>query len=49
MRRFIETVGSCIKALFPEKNHAVTLESFVMKLKLFVLSYNVQQLLKAAI
>jgi len=47
-RRFIETVGSCIKALFPKKIHAVILESFIMKLKLFVMSYNVQRLLKVA-
>jgi len=47
-RRLIETVGSCIKALFPRKIHAVTLEGFIMKLKLFVLSYNVQRLLKVA-
>ena len=37
-RRFIETIGSCVKALFPKKIHAVTLEGLVIKLKLFVLS-----------
>ena len=47
-RRFIETVGSCLKALFPKRIHAVTLEGFVMKLKLFILSFNIQQLLKVA-
>jgi len=47
-RRFIETVGSCLKALFPRRIHAVTLEGFILKLKLFILSYNVQRLLKVA-
>jgi len=47
-RRFIETIGSCLKVLFPRRIHAVTLEGFILKLKLFVLSYNVQQLLKVA-
>ena len=47
-RKFIETVGSCIKALFPKRIHTVTLGGFIMKLKLFVLSYNIQQLLKVA-
>jgi len=47
-RRFVETVGPCIKALFLRKIHAVTPEGLIMKLKLFVLSYNVQLLLKVA-
>ncbi len=47
-RRFIETVGSCLKALFPRRIHAVTLKGFILKLRLFILSYNVQQLLKVA-
>ena len=47
-RRFIETVGSGVNALFPKKIHAVTLEGFIMKIKLFVLSYNIQKLLKVA-
>ncbi len=47
-RRFIETIGSCINALFPKKIHAVTLEGFIMKIRLFVLSYNVRYLLKVA-
>jgi len=47
-RKFIETVDSCLKVLFPRRIHAVTLEGFILKLKLFVLSYNVRQLLKVA-
>jgi len=47
-RRFIETIDSCLKVLFPRRIHAVTLEGFILKLKLFVLSYNIQQLLKVA-
>jgi hypothetical protein len=47
-RKFIETVGSGVNALFPKKIHAVTLEGFIMKIKLFVLSYNIQKLLKVA-
>ena len=47
-RKFVETVGSCLNALFPKKIHAVTLEGFIMKVKLFVLSYNVQRLIQVA-
>ena len=47
-RKFIETICSCINALFPKKIHAVTLEGFIMKIRLFVLSYNIKHLLKVA-
>jgi hypothetical protein len=47
-RKFVETVGSCLNALFSKKIHAVTLEGFIMKVKLFVLSYNVYRLTQVA-
>jgi len=48
VERKFETVGSRLNALFPKKIHAVTLEGFIMKVKLFVLSYNVQRLMQVA-
>ena len=45
-RKFIETIGSCLNGLFPKKIHAVTLHGFLLKLTLFVLSFNIQQLIK---
>lgn len=45
-RKFIETIGSCLNGLFPKKIHAVTLDGFLLKLTLFVLSFNLQQLIK---
>ncbi len=47
-RRFIETIGYCINALFSKKIYAVTLEGFIMKIRLFMLSYNIIHLLKVA-
>ena len=45
-RKFIETIGSCLNGLFPKKIYAVTLHGFLLKLTLFVLSFNIQQLVK---
>ena len=47
-RRFIETIGSQLNVLFPKKIHAVKLEGFILKLNFFILSFNIQQLLKVA-
>lgn len=47
-RRIIETVGSCINALFPKHIHAITLKGFILKLICFVFAYNLNFLVKVA-
>jgi len=45
-RKTVETAGSILTTNFPRKIHAVTLDGFIRKIYYFVLSFNINYLIK---
>jgi len=48
MRKRIETMFSCITRLFPKKIHAVTMDGFILKIILFMISYSLNKIIQVA-